>query len=99
MQTVGAEAGASVGPDGIFSGTAGIIAAPIGVRWNPLRQSVPNVVKPYVAVSAGPVFGSTAGSFLGGGAVVDRHAHTGDRRRDMQAPPSMSTSRDGSRSA
>jgi len=70
VQTVGAEAGASVGPDGIFSGTAGIVAAPIGVRWNPLRQSVPNVVKPYVAVSAGPVFGSTAGSFLGGGAVV-----------------------------
>ena len=40
------------------------------MRWNPLRQSVPNVVKPYVAVSAGPVFGSTAGSFLGGGQIA-----------------------------
>lgn len=70
VQTVGAEAGASVAPDSIFAGTAGIVAAPIGVRWNPLRPSVPNIAKPYVALSAGPVFGSTAGSFLGGGQIV-----------------------------
>jgi hypothetical protein len=70
VQTVGAEAYASVAPDRIFAGTAGIIATPIGVRWNPLRRGVPTIAKPYVALSAGPVFGSTAGSFLGGGAAV-----------------------------
>jgi hypothetical protein len=69
VQTVGAEAGASVAPDRVFAGTAGIVAAPIGVRWNPLRASVPNVAKPYLALSAGPVFGSATGSFLGGGQI------------------------------
>jgi hypothetical protein len=70
VQTVGGESGASVAPELVFAGSSGIIAVPIGVRWNPLRSDVPNVVKPYLALSAGPVFGSTAGSFSGGGRLM-----------------------------
>ena len=69
VQTVTAGAGADVRPDSIFAGTSSIVSVPIGVRWNPLRTSVPTSAKPYLALSAGPVFGSTAGSFVGGGQV------------------------------
>ena len=69
VQTVTAGSGASIEQDRIFAGTSGVVAAPIGVRWNPLGASVPTIAKPYIALSAGPVFGSTAGSFVGGGQV------------------------------
>ena len=68
--SVSAGSGVAVGPDSVFAGTAGIVATPLGVRWNPLRQSVPNAIKPYVALTAGPMFGSTAGSFIDDGGVV-----------------------------
>jgi uncharacterized caspase-like protein len=67
VQTVGAESGASVGPLGMFAGTAGVLNVPIGVRWNPFRGSMTQATKPYIAVALGPVFGASDGSFMGNG--------------------------------
>ena len=44
--------------NGIYDGVSGIVSFPVGVRWNPLtfgRQH--DGIKPFVAFSAGPVFG------------------------------------------
>jgi hypothetical protein len=43
---------------------------PIGVHWNPFTTHGPSSpIKPYVAVSVGPYFGDSTGSFVGGGTV------------------------------
>jgi hypothetical protein len=58
--------GSAVGREGAFSGASGIVAMPIGVRWNPLeygRQA--DAIKPFVAAGIGPVIGNDAGSFAG----------------------------------
>jgi Caspase domain len=65
------QSGSSVGPEGIFSGSADALFMPVGVRWNPIHGDHRlESMKPYVAVSLGPVIGSTAGSFVGGGTIV-----------------------------
>jgi hypothetical protein len=70
VQGLGGVTGASVGPQGVFSGVADVVAVPVVVRWNPLktwREQQP--IKLFVAAGVGPVFGSTVGSFAGGGTV------------------------------
>ena len=70
IQGLGAESGASVSSEGVFAGNAGVLAVPIGVRWNPFRSSGHvQPVKPFVAASIGPVFGSSQGSFTGSAGV------------------------------
>ena len=67
---ISAESGATVGPQGLFAGSAVIMASQIGLRWNPLKgdhRSQP--VKPYLATGSGPVFGTTIGSFSGPGGM------------------------------
>ena len=45
---------------GNFDGVSGIVSFPVGVRWNPLRFGrQADGIKPFVAVSAGPVIGDT----------------------------------------
>jgi hypothetical protein len=46
-----------------FSGTFSIVSLPLGVRWNPMKGELhTRAVKPYLAVSLGPVIGSSTGS-------------------------------------
>ncbi len=67
---VSAESGATVGPQGLFAGSAFIMASPIGLRWNPLKgDHTSQAVKPYLAAGLGPVFGATSGSFSGPGGI------------------------------
>ncbi len=66
FQTVSAENGVTIGSEGVFAGTATIMASPVGLRWNPLRgDHRRQSVKPYLAGGVGPVFGGSAGSFTG----------------------------------
>ena len=51
---------------GIYDGVSGIVSFPVGVRWNPLtfgRQH--DGIKPFVAFSAGPVFGDMVADYAG----------------------------------
>ena len=73
-QVIDGITGSSVGPQGVFSGTANVIALPVTARWNPWRADH-RAMKPFVAVGLGPVFGSTTGSFVGGG-IVQTGAHS-----------------------
>jgi hypothetical protein len=66
FQRVDAENGVSIGTTGVFTGTATIMASPVGLRWNPLKgDQRMQSIKPYLAGAAGPVFGGSAGSFSG----------------------------------
>ena len=49
VQSVGAENGLTIGPQGVFAGTATIIASPLGLRWNPLgaRSRADQPLKPF----------------------------------------------------
>jgi hypothetical protein len=70
VQALGGTTGASVGPQGAFSGVADVVALPVVVRWNPLKTwREQQAIKPFVAAGIGPVFGSSVGSFAGGGTV------------------------------
>lgn len=65
VSTAAAEAGASVSPQGRFSGASSVIFAPVGVRWNPfLSKTGAGGIKPYAVMTLGPMFGSSAGSFV-----------------------------------
>jgi hypothetical protein len=64
-QQVAGTTGASIGPQGVFSGASSVFAVPVTARWNPWRASAYQPVKPFVAVGLGPVFGSSTGSFVG----------------------------------
>jgi hypothetical protein len=51
-----------------FSGTFSIVSLPLGVRWNPMKGVLhTRAVKPYLAVSLGPIIGSSSGSGVGAG--------------------------------
>jgi hypothetical protein len=66
VQGLDAGVGEAVGPQGVFEGVATVVAAPIGARWNPFRSiRHDQPIKPFVAASIGPVFGSSVGSFAG----------------------------------
>jgi hypothetical protein len=63
VQWLGGTVGATVAPQGVFSGTAQVIAVPVIVRWNPLKRAGERqAIKPFVAASVGPVIGSSTGS-------------------------------------
>ena len=71
IEAAAQQAGATVGHEGVFSGVSGIVALPIGVRWNPLKFGrEADAIKPFMAVGIGPVIGNSAGSFAGRGAAV-----------------------------
>jgi hypothetical protein len=68
IQAAGGQLGTVVTPEGTFSGISGLLALPIGVRWNPLqwgRQA--EGIKPFVKFDVGPVIGDSSGSFSGRG--------------------------------
>ena len=68
-QFVDGVVGSSVGPAGVFSGTASVTALPVTVRWNPWRAHAYEPIKPFVAVGLGAIFGDSVGSFVGNGIV------------------------------
>jgi Caspase domain len=71
IESIGNEVGNSISTMGVFSGTASVVAAPIGIRWDPLREKhPPRGVKPYLMVTAVPAFGSSTGSFVGSNQVL-----------------------------
>ena len=78
VQGLGGVVGTAAGPEGVFSGVADVIAMPIAARWYPLAKGRENqAVKPFVATSLGPVFGSSSGAFVGGGTqFAGVHAQT-----------------------
>ena len=48
------------------SGTASLMSALAGVRWNPFTSRQPSLqIKPFVAASVGPVFGRSTETFVG----------------------------------
>lgn len=62
--------GNSIGPSGVSSGLVDGMALLVGIRRNPFRgDHRSDAIKPFVALSAGPVIGNSLGSFVGGGTV------------------------------
>ena len=62
----GGQAGTFVSANGVYDGASGVVSFPVGVRWNPLtfgRQA--DGIKPYLAFSAGPVFGDSVADYTG----------------------------------
>ena len=60
---------------GVFAGDSTIVAVPLGVRWNPTRGDLQaRPVKPYLALSLGPVIGSGNGA-----SVSPQGVFAGDR--------------------
>ena len=62
----GGQVGTFATANGVYDGVSGIISVPVGVRWNPLnygRQD--DGIKPYLAFSAGPVFGDSVADYSG----------------------------------
>jgi caspase domain-containing protein len=58
------EAGVSTSPQGQFAGAADVVSVPVGVRWNPFQSKVgAGAIKPYAILTAGPIIGSSAGTF------------------------------------
>jgi hypothetical protein len=73
IETIGSEAGSgtSFNLQNSFSGTAEVLAIPIGVRWNPIRTSKPpEAVKPYVSVAVVPAIGEVVGGFVNGNTEI-----------------------------
>jgi hypothetical protein len=62
--------GQSIDSDGVFSGTASLLALSFGVRWNPVRALASATFRPYLSAGAGPAFRFTQGAFVGGGSIV-----------------------------
>jgi hypothetical protein len=66
IEAAGSQTGWVVADQGTFYGTSGIVAMPIGVRWNPLqygRQA--DAIKPFLSAGIGPVIGNTVGDYDG----------------------------------
>jgi hypothetical protein len=62
----GGQVGTVTTRNGMYDGVSGVVSFPVGVRWNPLtfgRQK--DGIKPFVAFSAGPVFGDTVADYNG----------------------------------
>ena len=52
--------------NGSYDSVSGIVSFPVGVRWNPLKFGRQNDgIKPFVAFSAGPVFGDMVNDYSG----------------------------------
>lgn len=61
----GGESGLSTSPIGRFSGASSLLAVPVTVRWNPLKTRISDgAIRPYLLAGVGPIWGSSAGSFL-----------------------------------
>lgn len=49
-----------------YDSVSGVVSFPIGVRWNPLKYGRQNDgIKPFIAFSAGPVFGDSVSDYSG----------------------------------
>jgi hypothetical protein len=62
----GGEVGTTRSANGAYDHVSGVVMFPVGVRWNPLtfgRQH--DGIKPFLAASAGPVFGDTIADYAG----------------------------------
>jgi hypothetical protein len=72
FSALGGAAGTAINPgQAVFSGTFDVFSVPIGVHWNPFTAGRPSsAFKPYIAVTVGPVFGASAGSYVAPGFVV-----------------------------
>ena len=65
VSTAADEAGVSTSPEGRFAGASDLVFAPAGVRWNPfLSKTGAGAIKPYAVMTLGPIFGSSAGTFV-----------------------------------
>jgi len=71
LNSVGGSSGSRVGPNGVFSGSAGVMTLGVGARWNPMRGDLARQsLKPYVSARLGPVIGSSSGSSVTPGSVI-----------------------------
>ena len=71
LNSVGGSSGSRVGPNGVFSGSAGVMALGVGARWNPMRGELARQsLKPYLSARLGPVIGSSSGSSVTSGSVI-----------------------------
>jgi len=62
----GIDSGSTVGANGVGAGMVGGTSVSLGVRWNPMHGDLRNqALKPFLAVSLGPVIGASSGSFVG----------------------------------
>ena len=62
----GIDSGSTVGANGVGAGMVGGTSVSLGVRWNPIHGDLRNqALKPFLAVSLGPVIGASSGSFVG----------------------------------
>jgi len=72
FSALGGSAGTAVGPGQVaFVGSFDVFSIPIGVHWNPFTANRPSsAIKPYIAVTVGPVFGTSAGNYVSPGLIV-----------------------------
>ena len=62
----GGQVGTFATPNGSYDSVSGIASFPVGVRWNPLKYGrQKDGIKPYLAFSAGPVFGDNVADHNG----------------------------------
>lgn len=62
----GAQVGTFASANGVYDGISGIASFPVGIRWNPLKYGrQADGIKPYLALSAGPVFGDSVAEYRG----------------------------------
>ena len=70
VEAFGVRSGATVGPGYVSTGDSEGVAVPVGVRWNPFKYDQRlQSIKPYFAVTVGPVIGASSGTFVGGGTI------------------------------
>ena len=74
VQTAGVAMGISSGASGSFTGTASLLAVPVGVRWNPLRARARGPFRPLLAAKIGPAFGFSQGIFNGDTTLVGSYS-------------------------
>jgi len=62
----GGQVGTFATANGVYDGVSGVVSFPVGVRWNPLKYGRQfDGIKPYLALSAGPVFGDSVADHNG----------------------------------
>ena len=78
MEGGGGQVGTVRTVNGVYDGASGLFRVPVGIRWNPLKFGRQNDgVKPFIAFSAGPVFGDSAYDSRRGGASIESSATIG----------------------
>ena len=71
VEGFGVQSGASIGSAGVSAGSVTGMMVPVMIHWNPFKvDHRSQVIKPYIAVGLGPVFGYSSGSFVGGDGTI-----------------------------